>query len=97
MNQSDFLLYIIKLILGGAEAFCAILVWTRVRTIVWSLLVCGSLILYAGCVYEILIFVGIIQSEILIANSVSPEVLFFTATPFLCFITAFIIKFIQKN
>ena len=59
MEQTELILYIIKLILGGLCAFFALLVWSKNREGAWISLVFGVVISYAGTVYNMLIDFGV--------------------------------------
>lgn len=97
MTQSELVLIVLKLLFGGAQAFCAVLAWNKRRGVVWSCLLCGSILWYAGCVYDVLCAVGIAQLAGASIGGVPLLPLFFTIVPPACFIAAFIIKTAQKE
>ena len=45
---------LVRLVAGGAAAFCAILAWARTRDSAWMLVILATLLRYAGTVYRIL-------------------------------------------
>lgn len=96
MTQSQMILFVIKLILGGAAAFCAILLWSKTKDSAWMCLVAGSVCKYAGLVYEMLVTLGILLPESIIICEIPLSTLIFTALPDLFFIIAFILM-LKRN
>ena len=60
MAHADFVLYIIKLVLGAISAFCAILLWSKTHDGAVMCLVAGVVILFAGVVYQMLLDMGFV-------------------------------------
>lgn len=89
MEQSQLILYIIKLGLGGIVAFLAILLWSRTRDGAWMSLVAGSIISYAGIVYQLLGDLGIFFKKDLFIHGVSLTQLIFAVVPPIFYIIAF--------
>lgn len=90
MQQSEMILFIIKLVLGGFAAFFAIMLWSKTRDIAWMSLVAGSVISYAGVVYEMMSKFGIIGVAGISIAGIPLATLFFTVIPPLFYIAAFI-------
>lgn len=97
MTQSQMILYVIKLILGGAWAFSAILLWSKTKDSVWMCLVTGSVCKYASLVYEMFVTLGVIVPEALNICGIPVSMLVFTVLPDLFFIAAFVIMLIRYN
>lgn len=89
MAHADFVLYIIKLVLGAISAFCAILLWSKTHDGAVMCLVAGVVILFAGVVYQMLLdmgFVPLIPHEFFGVPILS---LFFAIVPPVLFIIGF--------
>jgi hypothetical protein len=95
MQQSEIVLHIIKLVIGGGAAFVAIMLWPRTKDGAWMMLIAGTIINYAGIVYNILVSFGIIASTLLVAGTPLLQMLF-AAVPGIFFIVAFIIMLTKK-
>ncbi|MGI5173791.1 hypothetical protein H0R92_09340 [Treponema sp. OMZ 840] len=98
--QADMVLYIIKLVLGGIAAFLAIMLWSKTRDAAWIALVAGTLIAYAGIVYDVLSVFGINAFH----NNAGIEIggvplasVIFSFFPQLFYIAAFLIALIRKR
>ena len=91
MQQSQIILYIIKLILGGVAAFCAILLWSKTRDIAWMSLVAGTITAYAGLVFDMLDSFGIVTTKGFAIAGIPIATLLFAIIPSLFYITAFIL------
>ena len=91
MVQSELILYIIKLSLGGIAAFLAIMLWSKTRDAAWMSLVAGTVIHYAGVVYNMLIDFGVVFRGDIYVLGLSLSSLLFTALPLIFFIIAFIL------
>lgn len=91
MQESQIILYIVKLALGGIAAFCAILLWSKTRDIAWMSLVAGTVTSYAGIVFEMLDGFGIITSKGYSILGIPIATLLFATIPTLFYITAFIL------
>jgi hypothetical protein len=91
MQQNEIALYVVKLVLGGIAAFLAILLWSRTRDGAWMSLIAGTIISYAGIVYEILSVFGVIAGAGLSVAGTPLFKLLFAAIPLLFYIAAFVL------
>lgn len=96
MTQSQMILYVIKLVLGGIAAFCSILLWSKTKDSVWMSLVAGVVVKYAGVVYEILSSLGIVLPWNAVVWGISVPTLVFAALPDIFFIAAFVLM-LKRN
>jgi len=99
MAQGDILLSIIKLVLGGISAFCAIMLWSKTRESAWMALIAGTVTSYAGILYDVLRVFGIaaLQNAPLQIAGINLITLFFALVPQLCYVIAFILALIRKR
>lgn len=97
MEQSQLILYVIKLALGGIVAFLAILLWSRTRDGAWMSLVAGAIVSYAGIVYQLLGDLGIFFKKDLYIGGLSLTQLIFTVIPPLFYIIAFVLMLIRTR
>lgn len=97
MTDSDVILCIIKLVLGGIAAFLAIMLWSRTREPEWMCIVAGAVTGYAGIVCDFLVKIGIVFAKnIVIPNTAIPfSTLLFTAVPLLFIIIALILMLVK--
>lgn len=91
LSQSDFLLYVIKLLFGAFAAFLSIAVWSRNRNCEWVFIALGIIIKYAGIVFELFIYSGIYISSGYKLIGIDLPKLIFTILPDVLFILAFIV------
>jgi hypothetical protein len=96
MIQSEIILYIIKLVLGGIAAFLAVMLWSKTRDAAWISLVAGAVTSYAGIVFEMLVKIGIIVPVGIAIAGIPLATMMFTVIPELFFILAFILM-IARN
>ena len=96
MTQPQLILYIIKLVLGGLAAFFSIILWSRTRDPAWMSLVAGTVIGYAGIVYNMLLDFGVAVTTTVTVFGIPRTTLLFTVVPPLLFIIAFIVM-IHRN
>ncbi len=96
MPDTEIIYYIIKLILGGFIAFLAILAWSRTGDSAWMCMIAGIVITYAGIVYDLLKFLGVVIGEKISYKNLSVTSLLFTIIPSLFFMASFIIM-IKRN
>ena len=89
MAQSELILYLLKLILGGLTAFLAVLLWSKTRDSAWMSLVAGTVIGYAGIVYNLLLDFGFVFTVDFVVFGIPITSLLFTVIPLLFFILAF--------
>lgn len=97
MSQAELILYIIKLVLGGVFAFCAILLLSRTREISWVSIVAGVVLSYAGVVYDMLLDLGIILPIGFRVAGIPFVNLFFAVVPTSFFIYGFILTFFKHR
>lgn len=97
MQQSEMILYIIKLVLGGFAAFFAILLWSKTRDVAWMSLVAGTITSYAGIVYDMMSSFGLIASKGMLVFGVPLASLLFASIPSLFYITAFILMLTRNR
>lgn len=97
MQQSEMILYIIKLVLGGLAAFFAILLWSKTRDVAWMSLVAGTITSYAGIVYDMMNSFGLIVGKGLLVFGVPIASLLFASIPSLFYIAAFILMLTRNK
>jgi hypothetical protein len=95
--QSELLLFIVKLVLGGITAFLAIMLWSKTRDAAWMSLVAGAVTSYAGIVYEMMVRLGIIIPGGITVTGIPLATLLFTVIPSCFFILAFILMLIRSR
>lgn len=91
MTDSTMLLYAIKLVLGGFTVFFAIVLWSKTRDMAWMALVGGVITSYAGIVFDLLCFLGIVQSLDYMLFGIPILTLVIVVVPSLFFILGFIV------
>lgn len=96
MTQSQVILYVVKLVLGGIAAFCSILLWSKTKDSVWMSLVAAVVSKYAGIVYEILSVLGISLPWDVVLWGIPVSTLVFTVLPDVFFIAAFVLM-LKRN
>lgn len=97
MPQSELILYIIKLVLGGLAAFTAILLWSKTGEASWMSIIAAIVINYGGTVYDLLVEMGILSVDKLKIGSLPLTSLIFTVLPPLFFILGFSIMISRIN
>ena len=97
MVQSELLLFIVKLVLGGITAFLAIMLWSKTRDAAWMSLVAGAVTSYAGIVYDMMIRLGIIVPGGISVAGIPLATLLFTVIPSCFFILAFILMLVRSR
>ncbi len=97
MVQSDLILFIIKLVLGGITAFLAILLWSKTRDASWMSLVAGAVTSYAGIVYDMMVHLGIIVPGGVSVAGIPLPTLLFCVIPSCFFILAFILMLLRTR
>ena len=88
MSQSEWILCIIKLVLGGIGALLAIMFWSKTRDSAWMALVGGIVIRYAGVIYDMLLTIKIIGMDSVHVFGLPLTSLLFTVIPDLLIIIA---------
>ena len=96
MAQGDILLSIIKLVLGGISAFCAIMLWSKTLDAAWMSLAAGVVTSYASFVYDMMTKLGVILPNALTVAGIPLPTLLFAVVPSCFFIVAFILM-IRRN
>jgi hypothetical protein len=81
MDTRELLFVFCRLVLGGAAAFFAIMLWSKTRDIAWMLMVGGAVAAYGERLYAVLNSLGFFNSPAPLAAAVLSgiPVLFFTA------------------
>lgn len=97
MNQSDIILYIIKLFLSGIVAFLAIALWSKTRDAAWMSLVAGAITGYAGLVFELLVKLGIVVAGGVQIAGIPLVTLLFAVIPSLFFMLAFVLMLMRNR
>ena len=97
MAQTELVVFILKLILGGISAFAAILLWSKTGESAWMCMIGGIVTGYAGTVYSLLVQLGILSVDRLRIGSIPFTSLFFAAVPSLFFIVAFFIMIAKSS
>ena len=91
MNQGQIIIWCVKLVLGGIEAFLAILLWSKSRNGGWMSLVASVLISYAGIILNMMTELGIISLNNISVLGIPVIDLCFTAIPSILLIIALIL------
>lgn len=89
MEQTELIIYIIKLVLGGAAAFTAILLWSRTGESAWMCIIAGIVVSYGGIVYSLLVELGILSVDRLRIGNLPLTSLVFAAVPSVLYILGF--------
>lgn len=97
MDDSQMILYILKLVLGGLAAFLAIMLWSKTRDLAWMSLVAGAVTTYAGIVYDMMTVFGIVGVSGISLFGIPLATLLFAVIPPLFFIIAFIIMIFRQG
>lgn len=97
MQNSELILFIIKLVLGGVAAFLAILLWSKTRDPAWMCIICGTIISYAGVVVDMMTSLGMISIYGIVLGGISLLTLVFSMLPTLFYIAGFILIIIRSN
>ncbi|NLM00163.1 MAG: hypothetical protein GX220_01735 [Treponema sp.] len=97
MENSQLILYVIKLFLGGLTAFFAITLWSKTRDLAWMCLVAGAVTSYTSIVYEMMVAFGIVNLESIELFNIPLSTLFFTIIPPVFYIAAFLIMIFRTR
>lgn len=97
MNEGDLILFIIKLVLGGAAAFLAIFLWSKTRDVAWMTLVAGVVFSYAGVVFDMMLQMGFVSSGGIPIFGVPIVKLFFAVIPSVFVIVAFVLMILRNR
>ena len=96
MVQGDIILSIIKLVLGGIAAFCAILLWSKTWDAAWMSLAAGVVTSYASFVYDMMTKLGVILPNTFAVAGIPLPTFLFAVVPSCFFIISFILM-IRRN
>lgn len=97
MAQTELIIFVVKLVLGGISAFAAILLWSKTGESAWMCMIGGIVTSYAGTVYSLLVQLGILSVDRLRLGSIPFTSLFFAAVPSLFFIAALFIMIAKTS
>ncbi len=97
MGTEYFFLLFVKLVIGFAAAFTAILLWSKTRQSPWLFIVVGTVVLYGEVVFTLLEYFGISNFYLFTIYGISVIRLFFSILPFLFFTIGFIIILSKKR
>ena len=97
MEKAQMLMFIIKLVLGGAAAFTAILLWSRNGDAAWICIICAVLVSYAGTVYSFLVELGVLVYDRLQFFSMPLTSLVFSALPPVLFTASFVMMLLRDR
>ena len=97
MSQSEWILCIIKLVLGGIGALLAILFWSKTRDSAWMALVGGIVISYAGVIYDILLRIKVISTDSILLFGLPLTSLLFTVIPDILIIIALAVMLYRSS
>ncbi|HZK19295.1 MAG TPA: hypothetical protein VFC68_01075 [Treponemataceae bacterium] len=97
MHNSELVLFITKLVLGGIAAFLAILVWSKTRDSAWICFIGGILFSYVGIIVDMMHSMGMITSQKYKVLDVSLLTLVFTIIPYAFYIAAFLIAICRSR
>lgn len=91
MITAQIVMFVLKLLLGGAAAFLAMILWNKTGDGAWISIAAGIIVQFAGSIYRLLVDFGILglQNAVLLGISV-PQALF-EVVPLVFFITGLLI------
>ncbi len=95
--DSEILLFIIKLILGGVISFLSIILMSKTRDLASMAFVTGFLLSYATIVYQLLIKLGVLGVSHIMIFGVPLTSFLCVALPSICFIIALILMIIKER
>ena len=94
--DTEILLFLIKLVLGGFVAFLAILIMSKTRGASWMFIVCGFLFSYISLMFDLFVSLGIINEPPIYVYGIPLVSLLSIVIPNVFFVIGFIIKLIKK-
>jgi len=97
MENSELVLFIIKLVLGGIAAFLAILLWSKTRDPAWMAIIGGTIIAYVGVVVDMMTNLGMIVFHGSLVGGIPLLSLIFSVVPTLFYIIGFILIIIRSG
>ncbi|MCH5294901.1 MAG: hypothetical protein J1F14_03245 [Treponema sp.] len=90
MDSAGVVMFFVRLFLGGAVSFFAILVWSKTRDRMWTTLALGMVVQFAGTVYDMLLSMGLAYFESAMLFGIPVLQFLFYVVPPALFITAFV-------
>jgi len=96
MDSGQVLYIIVRLTLGAAAAFFAILLWSKTRDAAWMFMVIGVISSYVEIVYSILTMLGISGENVLTVGSMPLLSIVLPCLPMVFFIAAFAVMTARK-
>ncbi|MCL2092909.1 MAG: hypothetical protein FWH12_01830 [Treponema sp.] len=93
MENSQIIYILIRLILGAAVSFLAIMVWSKTRDLVWLLFTIASITAYAEAVVSIAMLLGYGAAP----GSLAPLSMVLTALPPCFFIAALSVFLFRRH
>jgi hypothetical protein len=96
MNLHEIIGVGVRLVIGAAASFFAILVWAKTRSVSWALMVTGAILHYAASVYTALSLFGITAALRLSQGAETAVSTAIACLPDICFIAAFSLMVSQK-
>ncbi|MCQ2982445.1 MAG: hypothetical protein MJ178_06805 [Treponemataceae bacterium] len=97
MTSTVILTAVIRLLVGGVAAFCAIILWPRLRDAAWMCIIAGVIVTYGGIVYDMLILFGVLRGNEVVVSGISIIPLAFELLPLVLYSIGFIIMSIKKR
>jgi hypothetical protein len=94
--NSDILLSIIELIIGGIVAFLAILLMSKTRTLSWVCMVVAFIMEYAAIILKLLLKIGLFANINITIFGIPLFSLIIVVIPPLFFILSFILMLLKK-
>lgn len=94
--DTEILLFLIKLVLGGFVAFLAILIMSKTRAASWMFIVCGFLFSYISLMFDLFVSLGIISEPPIYVYGIPLVSLLSIVIPNIFFVIGFIIKLLKK-
>jgi hypothetical protein len=96
MDAGQTINILVRLVLGAASSFLAIMLWSRTRDTAWILVISGAILTYAGTVYSVLVFLGIGGGNIVSESIAFVVSILFAGLPSVFFIAAFTVMIVRK-
>lgn len=94
--DSEIILIILKMLLGGFVAFLAILIMSKTRASSWMFMMCGFLFLYISLMFELFVSIGVLKEPPIYVFGLPLISLLSIIIPNLFFSIGLIIKLIKK-
>jgi hypothetical protein len=97
MDNGQLTYIVLKLVLGAAAAFLAIIIWAKTMDTVWVLMVLGSISSYIETVYSILGLFGITEGIMVHLGTMPFLSIVLASLPELFFISAFLLMIVRRR